>query len=110
MGSTIYVRCGASLIPHSYCNVCHDILCFTCSSCFTNTDERIHLDCQNTGSIMNDLNNDSGTYIKNNQKLMKSQSQSILDDDYVVNTNHNSQNQFHDEMKYNSIIILGKYI
>ena len=23
MGSTICVRCGANLMPHSYCNVCH---------------------------------------------------------------------------------------
>jgi hypothetical protein len=108
MGSTICVRCGAGLIPHSYCNVCHDVLCFTCSSCSTNTDERIHAHCQNTDSI-NDHNSDSGTYIENNQKLKKSQSQLILDDDHVVNTNHYTQNQFHDETKYNSIIILTSY-
>jgi hypothetical protein len=109
MGSTICVRCGAGLIPHSYCNVCHNILCFTCSSCFTNTDERIHAYCQNTDSIINDLNSDSGTYIENNQKLMKSRSQLILDDNHVVNTNHYTQSQLHDETKYNSIIILTSY-
>ncbi len=113
MGSTICVRCGASLIPHSYCNVCHDILCFTCSCCFTNTDERIHAYCQNTDSMINDLNCDSGMYIENNQNLMEkpmsSKSQLILDDDHVVNTNHYTQNQLHDETKYNSIIILTSY-
>ena len=59
MGSTICVRCGSTLIPHSYCDVCHDVLCFTCSSCSMNTDERIHAYCHNT-SIQND---DDGIYL-----------------------------------------------
>ena len=67
MGSTTCVRCGSTLIPHSYCDVCHDVLCFTCSSCSMNTDERIHAYCHNT-SIQND---DDGIYLQDTQKLME---------------------------------------
>jgi hypothetical protein len=29
MGSTVCVSCGETLIPLSYCDVCHEVLCFT---------------------------------------------------------------------------------
>jgi hypothetical protein len=103
MGSTICVRCGASLIPHSYCNVCHDILCFACSSCSIITDERIHAYCQSTDAIINDFNSNSVS-IENKPKS----SQLILDD-HSANTDYYTQNQFHDEIKNNSIVLSTSY-
>ena len=67
MGSTVCVRFGAILIPNSYCDVCHDVLRFICSSCFMNTVERIHTLCYKT-RIQN--NNDS-IYLQDPQKLME---------------------------------------
>ena len=94
MGSTICVRCGASLIPHSYCNVCHDVLYFTCSSCSMNTDERFHPYCQNPDTV------------KDKQKLIQrpQSSQLIMDDDH-----YHIQNQLNDEIKYNSINLSTSY-
>ena len=104
MGSTICVRCGASLIPHSYCNICHDVLCFTCSSCATNTDERVHMYCQITDPI-NKISSKNSAHIKNKPRS----SQLILDDDHRVNTNYYTQNQLNDEIKYNSINLSTSY-
>ena len=97
MGSTICVRCGANLMPHSYCNVCHDILYFTCSSCSMITDERFHAYCQNP-----DVNNN----LKDKQKLLQrpQSSQLIMDEDH-----YHIQNQLNDEIKYNSINISTSY-
>ena len=47
MGSTACVRCGTTLMPHSYCDVCQEVLRFVCSSCPMFTDERIHVYCRN---------------------------------------------------------------
>lgn len=66
MGSTICVRCGANLIPRSYCDVCHDVLCFTCSSCSMNTDERIHTNCRDVGGVYK-----NSIYLHDTQKLME---------------------------------------
>ena len=98
MGSTICVRCGANLMPHSYCNVCHDVLYFTCSSCSMITDERFHAYCQNPDIINNDL--------KDKQKLLQrpQSSQLIMDDDH-----YHIQNQLNDEIKYNSINLSTSY-
>jgi hypothetical protein len=96
MGSTICVRCGASLIPHSFCYVCHDVLFFKCSSCSMNTDERIHVYCRNLNTANNDMP------LEHKQKLMKRQ---ITDDDYYVN----SQNHLNDEIKYSSINLSTSY-
>ena len=97
MGSTVCVRCGATLIPHLYCDLCHDVLCFKCSSCSMNTDERIHIYCRNAG-IQN--NNDI-------RKLMPipNSSQIVLNDryDYI-------QNQLNDEIKYNSINLSTSFL
>jgi hypothetical protein len=107
MGSTICVRCGATLIPHSYCDVCHDVLCFTCSSCSMNTVERIHVYCRNAST----LNNNNGSYLQDMQKLMQSpnSSQIVLDDNKYVNTHYFIQNQFNDEIKYNLINLSTSY-
>jgi hypothetical protein len=53
MGSTVCVRCGATLIPHSYCDVCQDVLCFVGSSCLMFTDDRIHAYCHDASNIHN---------------------------------------------------------
>ena len=98
MGSTICVRCGANLMPHSYCNVCHDVLYFTCSSCSMNTDERFHAYCHNPDTVNNNL--------KDKQKLIQrpQSSQSIMNGDH-----YHIQNQLNDEIKYNSINLSTSY-
>ncbi len=101
MGSTICVRCGASLIPHSYCNECHEVLYFTCPSCFMNTDERIHMHCRNPDTVNN------GVLLEDKQRFMKrpESSQLIMDDNYY----HYIQNQLNNEIKYNSIKLSTSY-
>jgi hypothetical protein len=96
VGSTVCVRCGAFLIPNSYCDVCQDVLRFICSSCSMYTDERIHAHCRNA-CIQN--NNDM-------QKLVQipNSSQIVLNDRYGYIQNHLS-----DEIKYNSINLLTSY-
>ena len=96
MGSTVCVRCGATLIPHSYCDVCQDVLRFVCSSCSMYTDERIHTYCRSTR-------------IQNNYDIRKlvqipNSSQIVLNDRYSY-----IQNQLSDEIKYNSLNLLTSY-
>ena len=95
MGSTVCVRCGATLIPHSYCDVCQDVLRFVCSSCSMYTDERIHTYCRSTR-------------IQNNYDIRKlvqipNTSQIVLNDSYSY-----IQNQLSDEIKYNSLNLLSR--
>ena len=108
MGSTLCVRCGASLIPHSYCNVCHDVLYFTCSSCSMNTDERIHVYCCNASTHNN---NNNSNYLEDMQKLMQNSNsaQIIFGDDEYATTHYFIQNQLNDELKYNSINLLSSF-
>ena len=96
MGSTVCVRCGATLIPHSYCDVCQDVLRFVCSSCLMYTNERIHTYCRSTR-------------IQNNYDIRKlvqipNSSQIVLNDRYSY-----IQNQLSDEIKYNSLNLLTSY-
>ena len=102
MGSTVCVTCGETLIPHSYCDICQDVLRFICSSCSMNTDERIHAYCRNT-SIRN-INN--GIYLKDTQKLMEEPKSYPL---LIDNTQYYIQNQLNDEIKYNSINLSISY-
>lgn len=105
MGSTNCVRCGANLLPHLYCDVCHQVLYFTCSSCFMNTDERIHVYCRNTDNINND-----GTSLQGVLKIVeKSKSSHLVMDNNYVNTQWCIQNQLNDEIKYNSINLSTSY-
>jgi hypothetical protein len=67
MGSTLCVRCGAILIPSSYCEVCDNVLCFKCSSCSMITDERIHAFCQNADIV-------NGRTNRNQELLLHSKS------------------------------------
>lgn len=85
MGSTLCVRCGAILIPSSYCEVCDNVLCFKCSSCSMITDERIHAFCQNA-DIVNGLMNNG-----------------------YFNNYDNLQNQLNDEIKHNSIKLSSSF-
>lgn len=103
MGSTVCVRCGANLMPHSYCNVCHDVLCFRCSSCSMNTDERIHVLCRGIDNANN--NNNNNGIREDTQKLMQ---MPIIDDSYS-NTHYYIQNQLNEELKYNSINFSTSY-
>ena len=75
MGSTSCVKCGANLIPNSFCSICGEVLYFKCSSCSMNTDERIHAYCHQLDS----LDSNQNVYSKDSQ-LIKNYS--------------NNQNQF----------------
>jgi hypothetical protein len=101
MGSTICVKCGSHLIPHSYCDVCHDVLCFRCSSCFMNTDERIHIYCQN----INNVDNNNRIYSHGEQKLTGNPKSPQL----IMNTHYYMQKQFNDEIKDSSIKLSTSY-
>ena len=102
MGSTLCVRCGATLIPHSYCDVCHDVLCFTCSSCSTSTDERIHAYCH----IASIHQNNNGIRLDTQQLMEEPKSYQLL----VDNTQYYIQDQLNDEIKYNSINLSTSYL
>ena len=101
MGSTIYVKCGGDLIPHSYCNVCHDVLCFTCSSCSMYTDERIHANYLNASN-----QNNNGVYLQDTQRILEKPRsyQLLIDDNY-----YNTENHLNEDIKYNSIKLLTLY-
>jgi len=97
MGSTICVRCGATLVPYLYCEVCHDVLHFVCSSCAKFTDERIHAHCHNI-----EIQNDNS----NKRKLVQipNSSQIVLNDGY-----DHVQNQLNNEIKNNLINLFTSY-
>lgn len=97
MGSTVCVRCGSTLVPYLYCEVCQDVLCFICSSCSMFTDERIHAYCRNS-----DIQSNS-----NIRKSVQTPSSSRI----VLNGRNNYiQNQLNEEIKYNSINLSASYI
>jgi hypothetical protein len=94
MGSTLCVRCGAHLNAHSYCGICHEIICYTCSECSLTTDERIHLDCQHIDTV-NNTNN-----LPSQEKQRYLNSLPIRSAHAITETYYTSQNQLNDEMKY----------
>ena len=106
MGSTVCVQCGATLIPHSYCDVCHDVLRFTCSSCSMNTVERIHAYCYNVST----LSYDDNIYLQDTQKLIEEpiSSQLVINNNYI-NTHYYMQNQLNDKIKDSSIKLSTSY-
>ena len=60
--------------------------------------------CQITDPI-NKISSKNSAHIKNNPRS----SQLILDDGHRVNANYYTQNQLHDEIKYNSINLSTSY-
>jgi hypothetical protein len=66
-----------------------------------NTDERIHAYCRNPNTV-NDINID--IYLEDKQMQRPESSQLIMDEDH-----YHIQNQFNDEIKYNSINISTSY-
>jgi hypothetical protein len=52
MGSTICIKCGSSLAPFSYCELCKEPLNFKCSSCGFVTEEKVHVDCASANFLV----------------------------------------------------------
>jgi hypothetical protein len=52
MGSTICIKCGSSIDPFSYCELCKEPLNFKCSSCGFVTEVKVHVDCVNANSLV----------------------------------------------------------
>ena len=106
MGSTICVRCGANLIPYSYCDVCNDILCFACSSCAMRTDERIHTSCRNVSMI----NNVNAANLQDFQTVVdNSNSYQLIVGDKDANAHLYLQDQLNDKIKDSSIKLTSSY-
>ena len=84
--------------PHSYCDVCHDVLCFICSSCSMNTIERIHINCYNTRTPS----------VKDQNSQEKMEEPIVMNNNYI-NTRFHIQNQFNDKIKDNSIELSTSY-
>ena len=93
MGSTSCVKCGANLISHSFCGVCGEVLYFKCSSCLTNTDERIHVYCQQIDTLSKNIDS-----FQDINKLNKMPNAKLFADDYYI-----KQNQLNDDIKLSSI-------
>ena len=103
MGSTVCVRCGATLIPHSDCDVCHDVLRFICSSCSMYTDERIHAYCRRNPRIQGNDSIRKLVQIPNSSQIVLND---FPDNDFP---DANIQNQLTEEIKYNSINLFTSY-
>jgi hypothetical protein len=52
LGSTICIKCGSSIAPFSYCELCKEPLNFKCSSCGFVTEVKVHVDCVNANSLV----------------------------------------------------------
>jgi hypothetical protein len=52
LGSTICIKCGSSIDPFSYCELCKEPLNFKCSSCGFVTEVKVHVDCVNANSLV----------------------------------------------------------
>ncbi len=105
MGSTLCVRCGAILIPCSYCDVCDNVLCFKCSSCSMITDERIHAFCQKA----NIVNGHTNRHEDLQELIIEPNSLQIIMNNGYLNKYYNLQNQLNDELKHNSIKLSSSF-
>ena len=105
MGSTVCVRCDAPLLPYSYCDICDDILCFTCSSCSMITDERIHAYCRKA-IIVN--YNDSTHQDKQRLLVEPNSSQVVMDNNYI-NAHYYVQDLINYKIKDSSIELSKLY-
>ena len=52
LGATICIKCGSSIDPFSYCELCKEPLNFKCASCGFVTEEKVHVDCVNANSLV----------------------------------------------------------
>ena len=52
MGATNCIKCGSSIDPFSYCELCKEPLNFKCSSCGSVTEVKVHTDCVNANSLV----------------------------------------------------------
>jgi hypothetical protein len=52
LGATICIKCGSSIDPFSFCELCKEPLNFKCASCGFVTEEKVHVDCVNANSLV----------------------------------------------------------
>jgi hypothetical protein len=52
LGATNCIKCGSSIVPFSYCELCKEALNFKCSSCGFVTEVKVHVDCVNANSLV----------------------------------------------------------
>lgn len=71
MGSTTCIKCGSSIDPFSYCELCEELLNFKCSSCGFVTETKVHVDCVNANSLLSE----DESVDKNNSRNITGKSQ-----------------------------------
>lgn len=71
MGSTTCIKCGSSIDPFSYCELCEEPLNFKCSSCGFVTEMKVHVDCVNANSLLTE----DESVDKNNSRNITGKSQ-----------------------------------
>lgn len=81
MGSTNCIKCGSSIDPFSYCELCEEPLNFKCSTCGFVTEMKVHVDCVNADSL---LTEESKSTDKNNSKNITTKSQDLMQSDTTL--------------------------
>jgi hypothetical protein len=109
MGSTLCVRCGAILIPSSYCDICDDVLWFRCSSCSMMTDARIHTFCQIANVAEGNINRKLDSQELLIELLIEPNSSQIVMNNGYLNNYCNIQNLLNDEIKHSSIRLSSSF-
>jgi hypothetical protein len=122
LGSTICIKCGSSLVPFSYCELCNEPLNFKCSSCEFITEEKVHVDCVNANSLVKedkviDKEEDIGskTAAENSRKQDTiSSNRGVQTDKIEVRERRISENKDHYHYEnypnYGYSDIVGKYL
>lgn len=81
MGSTNCIKCGSSIDPLSYCELCEEPLNFKCSACGFVTEMKVHVDCVNANSLLTD---ESKSTDRNNSRNIAAKSQDLTQSDTTL--------------------------
>lgn len=90
MGSTNCIKCGSSIDPFSYCELCAEPLNFKCSSCGFVTETKVHVDCVNANSLVTE---ESKSMDKNDSKNIAAKPQGPMKSD---TTSSNKSSPMHE--------------